>query len=251
MQQLDVSAPPPRDPGPGGGPGPGRGVRRGPGGGVRGGPGPGPGRGVRGDARRQQALAGFRNARIQKIYGAPCPYRRAPTVPNYTRSDSGVHLNLNLNLHPNTSRDREYCAPLASTQRRAQQQRHDEYQDAILGELRPVSASRLKFNHTVTGTEDDESMLSDALQEEHDVTHDHVHVHATPLQPPASSGKHSSYKQRQSPLRLRLTDRPKSDRGASVLLECSDQEASHYHYDSQELGEDSLVQEERAILAIR
>lgn len=114
-----------------------------------------------------------------------------------------------------------------------------------------MSASRLKFNHTVTvtGTEDDESMLSDALQEEHDVTHDHVH--ATPLQPPASSGKHSSYKQRQSPLRLRLTDRPKSDRGASVLLECSDQEASHYHYDSQELGEDSLVQEERAILAIR
>lgn len=238
MQQLDVSAPPPGDPGPG------RGVRRGPGGG----PGGGPGRGVRGDARRQQALAGFRNARIQKIYGAPCPYRRAPTVPNYTRSDSGVHLNLNLNLHPNTSRDREYCAPLASA-RRAQQQRHDEYQDAILGELRPVSASRLKFNHTVTSTEDDESMLSDALQEEHDVTHDHVH--ATPLQPPASSGKHSSYKQRQSPLRLRLTDRPKSDRGASVLLECSDQEASHYHYDSQELGEDSLVQEERAILAIR
>jgi len=178
------------------------------------------------EVRRQQALSSFRNHRIQKIYGAPCPYKRVPTVLNEMRA-----------LHPNTSQDRDYCAPITNSH--SPPQLHGSaYDRVILGGVRPVSASRLKFNHT----EEDESLDSEPLP-------------STAVHRPRSSSGHASSKSphQQSPRRLQLTahahPQTKTNRNASVRVECSEQEAQSFHYDSLEVG-DSEVQEERAILAI-
>jgi hypothetical protein len=175
---------------------------------------------------RQRALASFRNDRIKKIYGAPCPYKRPPVAIDYSKP-----------IHPNISTDREYCAPL-DTKISHRQRQLCAREDIILGGLRPVSASRLNFNHTEEGgdyDEEEESLLEAGGAQQ---------------RRPASSSGACSLKAQQSPRRLRLlTNRPKSDRGASVLLETSDKDASFYRCDSH--GEDSRQKEQRAVLAIR
>lgn len=177
------------------------------------------------EVRRQQALSSFRNDRIHNTYGTPCPYKRVPTVLNQMRA-----------VHPNTSQDRDYCAPITNSHS-PPQQGSSAYERVILGGVRPASASRLKFNHT----EEDESLDSEPLP-------------STAVHRPVSSSGHASCKppHQQSPRRLQLTPQapPRPNRSASVRVECSEQEAKSYHYDSLEVG-DSEVQEERAILAIR
>ena len=185
--------------------------------------------------RQKEALLNFRNDRIKEAYGGPCPYKRPPKVIDYT-------------TRPvlSASKSREYCAPISKSSRIHTPPQNNPYENIILGDKRPVSASRLKFNHTL---EDDFT----------DSDWDGGKARQTRKQRPVSTGAYvyssppakSKQANQHSPRRLNLTSgsatgRSKSARTASILLECSDKEAELYH-----LEDDSVIKEKRAVLAIR
>ena len=217
------------------------------------------------EQQREQALSSYRNDRIKKAYGAPCPYKQSPAITDYSRPML-MHTSTD---HPH-DQVREYYAPISKRHPQRQQQHYSSYEDVILGGVRPVSASRLQFN--------DSEFLgihsSDINGTANTDYSDYADSGGRPLRPVTSSGAHASPKHpsssahrpqphQQSPRRLILTDLREAGDGRGDSSSCYyrlDPDQQHQQHMSAGGGglEDniytdggSVVQEQRAVLAIR
>lgn len=164
---------------------------------------------------------------MRRTYHAPPPFQRPSSS---SRPQSNTKAQHRLPPHSNTSHGRDYYSPISAKieiHRKQQQHvdQHCSYEDIILGAPRPVSASRLSFNHTPSEME-----LLQGQGGQGGGKKQERRPQSSSFRPPSSHrvSKYPSHSQKQSPrrLRLQLTERDERDEAQDMryFLEQQQQE---------------------------